>query len=113
LNRARRILTVHLGRLGDTLLGLTERVRESVAQAVSQAVAGAVRDAVGVALAEARAGPSPPHFAPPLRSPSPGLWRGYGRPDTEEDHDREGLLPEDWSHEEPDAWRDNDEEDDE
>jgi hypothetical protein len=112
LNRARRILTVHLNRLGDTLLGLTERVRASVAQAVSQAVAGAVHEAVGVALAQARAGPAPPRHAPPLRAPPPGLWHGYGRPDPEEEYDPDGLLLEDWSREEPDDWR-GEEEDDE
>jgi hypothetical protein len=102
---------LHLGRLGDTLLGLTERVRESVAQAVSQAVAGAVREAVGVVLAEARAGPAPPRHAPPLRAPPSGLWHGYGRPDPEEDGNQDGLLLEDWSREEPNDWRDEEEED--
>jgi hypothetical protein len=111
LGRARRILTVHINRLGDTLLGLTERVRASVAQAVSQAVAVAVREAVGVVLAQARAGPAPPRHAPPLRSPPPGLWHGYGRPNPEEDRDQDRLLLEDWSHEEPEDWRDEEEDD--
>jgi hypothetical protein len=111
LSRARHILTVHLSRLGDTLLGLTERVRGSVAQAVSQAVAGAVREAVGVVLAQARAGPAPPRHAPPLHAPPPGLCHGYGRPDPEEDGNQDGLLLEDWSREESEDWRDEEEDD--
>ena len=65
-NRARRILAVHVERLGDTLIATTQRLRETVAQAVSNNLAGAIREAVHALFTDSEPSRTRPV---PIRSP--------------------------------------------
>src|SRR5437660_1071801 len=94
LKSARRALTSHVDRLQETLVALTERVRETVAQAVSNNLASAIREAVHVLITDSEPSRAPPsYYEPSPYRPRPA-WGEPDRYDREEDGD---LPREDWS----------------
>ena len=101
LARARLALASHVDRLNDTLVTVTQRLRETVAQAVSSSLAGAVREAVHALFSDDEPSREPPPYyqRPPYRS------RPYwGEPDRE-DRDEDDLPREEWSHDQSRGWR--------
>ena len=103
LKRAQRALASHVDRLQETLVVLTERLRETVAQAVSNSLAGAIREAVHALFSDTEPSRAPPSFS--QRSPyrPPSTWGEPDRYDREEE-ERERSR-EDWSSDRSQGWR--------
>ena len=102
LKRARRALTSHVDRLQETLVALTERVRETVAQAVSNNLANAIREAVYALIPDREPCRPPPSCYQPSPYRQRPTWGEPDRPDREEEDD---LPREDWSSEPSRGWR--------
>ena len=100
--RARRALTNHVDRLHETLVTLTERVRETVAQAVSNNLANAIREAVYALIPDSAPCRPPPRCYQPSPYRQRPTWGEPDRPDREEEDD---LPREDWSSEPSRGWR--------
>jgi hypothetical protein len=60
LRSARRLLAEKIGQLQQTLVTLTDRVRQAIAEAVARAVSGVVQETVRAVLDQLH-GPLPPH----------------------------------------------------
>jgi hypothetical protein len=103
LVRARRTLASHVDRLHETLVTLTDRVRETVAQAVSNNLASAIREAVHALFSDSEPSRAPPNY----HEPSPYRQRpAWGEPDPSDREEYDSDLPaEDWSHEPARGWR--------
>ena len=102
LQRARRALTNHLDRLHETLVTLTERLREAVAQAVSNHLANAIREAVYALVPDNEPRRAPPSYYPASPYRPPSTWGEPDRSDREQDDD---LPRADWSSEPSRGWR--------
>jgi hypothetical protein len=103
LKRARCTLASHVDRLQETLVVLTERVRETVAQAVSTNLASAIREAVHALFSDSEPSRAPPSYYPSSPYRPPSTWGDSERYDREDDDD---LQREDWSTNQSRGWRD-------
>jgi hypothetical protein len=86
LRSARRVLAEKIDQLYQTLVTLTDRVRQAIAEAVARAVSGVVQETVHAVLDQLH-GPLPPHrqleYEPRngrFHDPG-GLFSGNGPPD--------------------------------
>ena len=91
------------GSLQETLVTLTERLRETVAQAVSNNLASAIREAVHALFTDSEPSHAPPSYYPSSPYRHPSTWGESDRYDRENDDD---LQREDWSSNQSRGWRD-------
>jgi hypothetical protein len=101
LAQARRTLASHVDRLQETLVTLTERLRETVAQAVSVSVGSAIREAVHALFTESDPVPTSSSYfeRSPYRRSYWGERDPYKRDDYEDD-----LGSSDWREGQSSGW---------